>query len=77
MNRRYKINLDGQDYTISGPGEPDLIVAAQNLVNEQINHLKEVNPKLDDVQRANLVAFNAVADQIKMQKDLDISKDNQ
>lgn len=38
MNRRYKINLDGQDYTISGPGEPDLIVAAQNLVNEQINH---------------------------------------
>ncbi|CUS26550.1 hypothetical protein FC70_GL000452 [Paucilactobacillus oligofermentans DSM 15707 = LMG 22743] len=75
MNKRYKIQLDGREYVISGPGESDLIVAAQNLVNEQIDHLKEVNPQLDDIQRANLVAFNAVADQIKMQRDLEINKD--
>jgi hypothetical protein len=41
------------------------------LVNEQIEYLKEVNPKLSALQRANLVAFNAVADQIEKQKEVE------
>lgn len=70
-NKRYKIAIDGHDYVITGPGSKELIQTAQHLLNQQLNHLKEVNPQLSEVQRANLVAFNAIADQINKQAELD------
>ncbi|WP_137597520.1 cell division protein ZapA [Paucilactobacillus kaifaensis] len=69
-NKRYKIKIDGEEYTIAGPGSQKEVLAAQQLVNEQIDHLKEVNPELSALQRANLVAFNAVADQISKQQEI-------
>lgn len=70
VKRRYKITIDGETYTISGPGSEAHVQAAEQLVNEQIAYLKEANPKLSALQRANLVAFNAVADQIEKQKEV-------
>ncbi|BAP86035.1 cell division protein ZapA [Paucilactobacillus hokkaidonensis JCM 18461] len=76
-NKRYKINIDGQEYTIAGPGSKEHVLAAQQLVNDQIDHLKEVNPELDSLQRANLVAFNAVADQISKQQEINQMQDKE
>jgi Uncharacterized protein conserved in bacteria len=71
VKKRYKIEIDGETYTIAGPGSAEHVKIAEQLVNEQIEYLKEVNPKLSALQRANLVAFNAVADQIEKQKEVE------
>lgn len=70
VNKRYKIKIDNEEYTIAGPGSVDHIRAAEQLVNEQLEYLKQVNPQLTPLQRANLLAFNAVADQITKQQEL-------
>ncbi|KIS03181.1 cell division protein ZapA [Paucilactobacillus wasatchensis] len=76
-NKRFKINIDGQEYTIMGPGSKEQILAAQQLVNEQFEHLKKEAPELNSLQRSNLVAFNAVADQISKQQEIDQIKDSE
>lgn len=68
--KRYKVKIDGNEYIIAGPGSQALIDAAQQLLNEQYAHIKKENPELSELQRANLVAFNAVADQINKQAEL-------
>lgn len=76
-SKRYKIKIDGEEYTIAGPGSRKEVLAAQRLVNEQIEYLKEVNPELSALQRANLVAFNAVADQINKQQEINQINDSE
>ncbi|KRM13451.1 cell division protein ZapA [Paucilactobacillus suebicus] len=75
--KRYKIKIDNEEYTIAGPGSLEQVRAAEQLVNEQLHFLKNNNPDLTPLQRANLLAFNAVSDRINKQKELNNVKKQQ
>ena len=73
--RRFKATIDGKDYVLVGNGTVDHMQAVTDLLNEQLNQLKEAMPSLTEEQRAILIAFNAISKQFDVQKAAHNSKE--
>ena len=69
--RRFKVEIEGQTYTIVGKSSPEHMQAVIKLVEDQLTTLKEMMPSLNQEKAAVLLAINAVSDQLKKQAELE------
>ncbi|MDY4065161.1 MAG: cell division protein ZapA [Ligilactobacillus agilis] len=68
--RRFKVEIDGQTYTMIGKHSPEHMKAVVDTVEEQLNQIKEMMPSLSKEKAAILIALNAVSDQLEKQAQL-------
>ena len=68
--RRFKVEIDGQTYTVIGKHSPEHMKAVVDTVEEQLNQIKEMMPSLSKEKAAILIALNAVSDQLEKQEQL-------
>lgn len=68
--RRFKVEIDGQTYTVIGKHSPEHMKAVVDTVEEQLNQIKEMMPSLSKERAAILIALNAVSDQLEKQAQL-------
>ena len=68
--RRFKVEIDGQTYTVIGKHSPEHMKAVVDTVEEQLNQIKEMMPSLSKEKAAILIALNAVSDQLEKQAQL-------
>lgn len=68
--RRFKVEIDGQTYTVIGKHSPEHMKAVVDTVEEQLNQIKEMMPSLSKEKAAILIALNAVSDQLEKQTQL-------
>lgn len=68
MKKRYKATIQGRDYTIVGTKSDAHMDAVIDVINEQLEQIKELSEKITNEEAAILVAVNAVSDQIEMQE---------
>lgn len=69
--RRFKIEIDGKDYTIIGESSAEHMRAVVHVIQEQLAEVKELVPGISDERAAILLAINAVSDQLKQQEKID------
>ena len=65
--RRFKTEIDGKTYVLVGEGTQEHMQAVSDLLNEQLDQLKEAAPQIGDKDRAILLAFNAISKQLEME----------
>ena len=68
--RRFKVEIDGQTYTVIGKHSPEHMKAVVDTVEEQLNQIKEMMASLSKEKAAILIALNAVSDQLEKQAQL-------
>ena len=68
--RRFKVEIDGQTYTVIGKHSPEHMKAVVATVEEQLNQIKEMMPSISKEKAAILIALNAVSDQLEKQAQL-------
>lgn len=68
--RRFKVEIDGQTYTVIGKHSPEHMKAVVDTVEEQLNQIKEMMPSLSKEKAAILIALNAVSEQLEKQAQL-------
>lgn len=68
--RRFKVEIDGQTYTVIGKHSPEHMKAVVDTVEEQLNQIKEMMPSLSKEKAVILIALNAVSDQLEKQAQL-------
>lgn len=68
MKKRYKATIQGKDYTIVGTKSDAHMDAVIDVIDEQLEQIKELSEKITNEEAAILVAVNAVSDQIEMQE---------
>ena len=68
--RRFKVEIDGQTYTVIGKHSPEHMKAVVDTVEEQLNQIKDMMPSLSKEKAAILIALNAVSDQLEKQAQL-------
>lgn len=68
--RRFKVEIDGQTYTVIGKHSPEHMKAVVDTVEEQLNQIKEMMPSLSKEKAAILIALNAVSNQLEKQAQL-------
>ncbi len=72
---RFKATIDERQYTIVGDKSPQHMTAVVEIVNQQLQQLKEVAPELSTQDRSILMAVNAISDQlVKEQKIMDLEE---
>ena len=69
--RRFKTIIAGKTYTIVGNKAPEHLAAVSELVNAQLEQIKEAAPALGREERGILVAVNAISDQITKQLEME------
>ena len=69
--RRFKTIIAGKTYTIVGNKAPEHLTAVSELVNAQLEQIKEAAPALGREERGILVAVNAISDQITKQLEVE------
>lgn len=67
---RYKTKIAGHDYTIIGTETKEHMDLTTELVNEQIEQIKQLAPGTTIEQAAILSAINATSDRLKSQEEL-------
>lgn len=65
---RFKAVIDGRTYTIVGRKTQEHMKTVTDLVNDELNELKKLTQRLDNEERAMLLAINAKSEQLEMQK---------
>ena len=68
MKKRYKATIQGKDYTIVGTKSDAHMDVVIDVIDEQLEQIKELSEKITNEEAAILVAVNAVSDQIEMQE---------
>lgn len=63
--RRYKATIAGKNYTLIGPGSTQEFDAVTKMLNEQLDQINRLQPDISTEDAAILLAFNALADQVK------------
>lgn len=63
--RRYKATIAGKTYTLIGPGSTQEFDAVTEMLNEQLDQINRLQPAISTEDAAVLLAFNALADQVK------------
>ncbi|GAA6237535.1 cell division protein ZapA [Apilactobacillus micheneri] len=66
-NQRFKAKIDNKTYTFVGKSSVEHMKTVTELMNEQLNQLKELSPDIDKADAAILLAFNAFSEQVKLQ----------
>ncbi|MGX7108167.1 cell division protein ZapA [Facklamia miroungae] len=61
---RYKAIIEGRVYTIVGHRSREHMDVVVQLLTQQLEQLKELDPDLTKEDRAILMAINAISDQI-------------
>lgn len=61
---RFNARIAGKEYTIVGPQTKPHMDAVVALVNTQLEQLNEIDPELSIIDRAILMAINAVSEQL-------------
>ena len=69
--RRFKTIIAGKTYTIVGNKAPEHLTAVSELVNAQLEQIKQAAPALGREERGILVAVNAISDQITKQLEIE------
>jgi cell division protein ZapA (FtsZ GTPase activity inhibitor) len=69
--RRFKTIIAGKTYTIVGNKAPEHLTAVSDLVNAQLEQIKQAAPALGREERGILVAVNAISDQITKQLEME------
>lgn len=64
---RFKGTILGKELTITSSESQAHMKAVFELANEQLDHIHQAAPKLDDNQLLTLLAINALSDQLNMQ----------
>ncbi|EHO48596.1 cell division protein ZapA [Lentilactobacillus kisonensis] len=72
--RRFKTTIAGKDYVLVGNGTVAHMQAVSDLLNEQLDQLKDAMPNASEEQRAILIAFNAISKQFEIEER--VSKDH-
>lgn len=62
--QKYRVNIDGENYTIVGKYSPEHIENVVAIVNQQLSQLAELDASLSVKDRAILMAVNAISDQV-------------
>lgn len=68
--KRYKATIANQSYTIIGKESKRHMDMVIQLVNDQLNEIKQMSPQIDNEQAAILLAVNAISDQVKKQEEI-------
>lgn len=68
--RRFKVTIDGKDYTIIGKQTTEHIEAVVEMVNTQLSQLGKIDSNLSQHDRALLMAVNAISDQFLKEKQI-------
>ena len=69
--RRFKVQIDGEEFTIIGKGTPEHMNAVMEVANQELATIKKMMPSLSEKKAALLLAINAVSDQLEKQEELD------
>lgn len=73
---RYKATIGDRTFTIIGNQDDIHMSIVEDLLNEQLELIKEKSPGIDDESAAILLAVNAVSQQVLMQEEIEIYKEN-
>lgn len=68
--RRFKVTIQGEDYTIIGDKNDEHMKVVEKMVDEQVSQIKGLSEKITTEEAAILVAINAVSKQVDMQEAL-------
>ncbi len=71
---RYKAKIGDRTFTIIGNQDDIHMSIVEELLNEQLELIKEKSPDIDDESAAILLAVNAVSQQVLMQEEMEIDK---
>lgn len=69
--RRFKVQIDGEEFTIIGKSTPEHMNAVMKVTNQELATIKKMMPSLSEKKAALLLAINAVSDQLEKQDELD------
>ncbi|HIX01254.1 MAG TPA: cell division protein ZapA [Candidatus Ligilactobacillus excrementigallinarum] len=69
--RRFKVEIDGEQFTIIGKSTPEHMDAVMGVANHELATIKKMMPSLSEKKAALLLAINAVSDQLEKQEELD------
>lgn len=69
--RRFKVQIDGEEFTIIGKSTPEHMNAVMEVTNQELTTIKKMMPSLSEKKAALLLAINAVSDQLDKQDELD------
>lgn len=69
--RRFKVEIDGEEFTIIGKSTPEHMNAVMEVANQELATIKKMMPSLSEKKAALLLAINAVSDQLDKQEELD------
>lgn len=69
--RRYRAKLGDREFTIVGNSSIEHMVAVSKVLNDKLDQIQKLAPKLNRQDQALLLAFNAISDQLKMQLELE------
>ena len=70
QKKRYKAVIANQSYTIIGRESKEHMDMVTRLVNDQLLEIMQLSPQTDQEQASDLLAINAVSDQLKKQEQL-------
>lgn len=68
--QRYQTRIEGRPYTIVGHRSPQHMDAVVQLLTQQLDQLKQLDPTLSVEDRAILMAINAISDQLVKERAL-------
>lgn len=74
--KRWKTTINQKEYTIIGSYSEEHLRTVSQLVNQQLEKLKELAPHLSEEDRAILLAVNAVSGQVEAEAKLKKNEDN-
>lgn len=63
--KRWKTVINKKEYTIVGSYSEEHLRIVSQLVNQQLDKLKEIAPQLSEEDRAILLAVNAISGQVE------------
>lgn len=69
--RRFKVEIDGEQFTIIGKSTPEHMDAVMEVAKHELATIKKMMPSLSEKKAALLLAINAVSDQLEKQEELD------
>ncbi|CAH0418174.1 cell division protein ZapA [Periweissella ghanensis] len=69
--RRYRARLGDRDFTIVGNSSVEHMAAVTKKLNDELDQIQKLAPKLSRQDQALLLAFNSISDQLKIQDELE------
>ncbi|MCL0312335.1 cell division protein ZapA [Apilactobacillus sp. TMW 2.2459] len=75
-NQRFKAKIGNKNYTFVGKSSFEHMKTVTDLMNNQLEQIKDLSPSISNEDASILLAFNAISDQLKMQKKLNKMTEN-